>query len=183
MKNLLILGSARSGKSTFARMVHQKTGHNIVAIDALVTAFQTNFPEIGIKHQGICNKLISPFVASYVHGLLETNPDCRFVVEGWHMHPDSAVKLINMDLFDIVVLGYPKLTPEEAFAFVRRTEKPTDYTINMSDAHLLDLLSRHIAHSKQFQNDCSELGLNFVDTSYNRQEVLENLLKIMCDNH
>lgn len=181
MKNLLILGSARSGKSTLARMVHQKSGHNIVAIDALVTAFQTTFPEIGIKHHSICNKLISPFVASYVHSLSEAHPNCKFVVEGWHMHPDSAVKLINRDLFDIVVLGYPQLTPEEAFKIVRQTEKQTDYTANMSDEHLADLLFRHIEHSKQFQNDCSKLGLNFVDTSYNRQEVLNNLLKRLCN--
>lgn len=181
MKNLLVLGSARSGKSTFARMVHQKLGYNIVAIDALVSAFQETFPEIGIKHHGICNNLISPFVASYIHSLVESHPGCKFVVEGWHMHPDNAVKLINRDLFDMVVLGYPKLTSEEAFAIVRKTEKPSDYTVNMNDEYLLDLLYRHINHSQQFQKDCSELGLDFVDTSYNRQEVLDNLLKRLCD--
>lgn len=97
------------------------------------------------------------------------------------MHPDSAVQYINRDLFDIVVLGYPKLKPEEAFAIVRQTEKTTDYTVNMSDEHLLDLLTRHINHSKQFKEDCSQLGVDFVDTSYNRQKVLDNLLKRLSD--
>lgn len=105
MKNLLILGAARGGKTTLAKMVSQKWGYGIVSVDALVSAFQ------------------------------------------------------------------------EAFENVRKYEQKFDYTKAMSDEEVLNMVTRHINHSKEVALECQKFNFRFVDTSYDRDKVLLALLK------
>ena len=56
MKNIIILGAARAGKSTLAQMLHKDYNYSIVSIDAFVSALQDAFPELGITHSNTENK-------------------------------------------------------------------------------------------------------------------------------
>ncbi len=176
MKNLLILGAARGGKSTLARMVNQKFGHGIIAVDAFVSALQETFPQVGITHHSHDAKKVAPFVFAYLNALEYNHPEANFVVEGYHIPLSLAAEKINRDLLEVVVLGYPKLTAEEAFDNVRKYEQKFDYTRAMSDEEILNMVKRHIDHSKEFASECQKYNFSFVDTSYNRTQVLEDLL-------
>ena len=81
------------------------------------------------------------------------------------------------DKFEIVVLGYPRLTPQEVLSNVRKYEGKFDYTRALTDEELLKTISRHVEYSKNFEAECKKLGLAFFDTSYNRDEVLNGIIK------
>ncbi len=180
MKNILILGASRSGKSTLANMIAQKHGFSIVDIDALIGAFKENYPNLGFDYHSKSNHLIAPFVASYVNNLIYHYPNLNFVIEGYHIKLDDAVKLFG-DKCEIVVLGYPQLTGEQVLANVRKYEGKFDYTRAITDEQLLSTLTRHVEYSKNFEIECKELGLNFYDTSFNRKDVLDNIVKKIAD--
>lgn len=177
MKNLLIVGAARGGKTTLARMVNEKFGHGIIAVDALVSALEEKFPQLGIKHHSEEAKRVAPFVFAYLNALEYNHPQARFVVEGYHIPLSLAAEKINRDLFEVIVLGYPQLSPEEALNNVRKYEQKFDYTKAMSDKEILDVVTRHIDHSKEFALECQKYDFRFVDTSYDRDKVLANLLQ------
>ncbi len=179
MKNIVVLGAARSGKSTLAREICHKFGFGIVSIDAMISAFEEIYPQIGIGHHKDCKKLITPFVAAYLNALIYNHPQENFVVEGYHIALDDAVKIFDAKLFDIIVLGYPKLSPEEAFCNIRKYERPYDYTTAMSDEELLSVAKRHVAHSKKCEEDCRLLKLPFYDTSFDRQYVLAKIINTL----
>ena len=49
-KNILIIGAARSGKTTLAKRFSKK-GYNLISIDDIVSGFEA-FPELNIRHYG-----------------------------------------------------------------------------------------------------------------------------------
>ncbi len=175
MKNILILGAARSGKSTLAKMIAEKLGFSIISVDAFISAFQENYADIGFKHHGKNNHLIAPFIASYVNAITYNFPNSNFVIEGYHITLSDAKKLFGNE-FNIIVLGYPKLSEEQVLANVRRYEGKFDYTKAIPDDELLNIVSHHVEYSQKAETECKTLGIRFYDTSYNREKILDNLL-------
>ena len=177
MKNILIIGAARSGKSTLAKMIHKRFGHSLISVDSFITAFQSRYPEIGFAHHSSKNYLISAFVESYVDSIIYNYPEINFVVEGYHIKPDAAVKYFSDKNFEIIVLGYPQLTAEEAYDNTKKYENKFDYTAAINKEDMLSLLERHIKYAKLCQEQCTELGIPFYDTSYNRNEIFASVIK------
>ena len=120
---------------------------------------------------------MAPFVFAYLNALEYNHPQARFVVEGYHIPLSFAAEKIKRNLFEVVVLGYSQLSPEEALANVRKYEQKFDYTKAMSDKEILDMVTRHINHSKEVALECQKFNFRFVDTSYDRDKVLLALLK------
>ena len=102
-KNIIILGAARSGKTTLAQMIHKKYNYSIVSIDSFVSALKEGFPELGITHSNTENKfkVLPKFVFSYMNKIINEYPNERFVLEGWHVYPSDIVRLFNCDDFKI----------------------------------------------------------------------------------
>ena len=176
MKNILILGAARSGKTTLAKMIADEYGFSIIDVDAFIGAFKENYPDLGFDYHSESNHLIAPFVASYVNAFMYHYPNLNFVIEGYHIKLADAVKLFG-DKLEIIVLGYPKLTGEQVLANVRKYEGKFDYTRAIDYEQLLNTLTRHVEYSKNFEKQCKELGLSFYDTSYDRKVVLDNIIQ------
>ena len=176
MKNILILGVARSGKTTLSNMIAKRYGFSIIDIDAFIGAFKENYPNMGFDYHSKSNHLIAPFVASYVNATTYNHPNTNFVIEGYHIKLADAVKLFGNKL-EIIVLGYPQLTGEQVLANVRKYEGKFDYTRAIPDEDLLQIVTRHVEYSKNFEKECKQLGLPFYDTSFDRENVLKNILE------
>lgn len=177
MKNILILGTGRAGKTTLAKMIHKKYGHSLISVESLLGAFQALYPEIGMRNDVYCDKLITPFVVEYIKGAMSSHPGCKLVVEGYHMHPQTALELINQNEFEIIVLGCPSLTPEQALINIRKYDDETCWTRSMSDDFILNHAKNHISQAKDLQLECKKLGINFYDTSYDRMEIFTGILE------
>lgn len=176
MKNIIIVGAARSGKTTLAKKINQDLGLSVVSVDAMITAFQEVFPELNIRHHGACRHLITPFAISYIKDLTNNYSDVGFVVESYHLQLKDISEKLDKNLFKTIVLGYPQLTPKEVFNNIRKFDRPSDYTHWMSDEDILNMAKRHVQSSQNFAKESKELGFDFVDTSYNREKVLIGLL-------
>ncbi len=177
MKNLIIFGTARSGKTTLASMISKQMGYNIISVDSIISAFSKTYPEHGFKHDGDHNYKITPFVMAYLDSISYNHEYSNFVIEGWHMRLEDIVKSINPKDTEVIVLGYPQLSGQEVLNNVRKYEGKFDYTRAMTDEQILKVVNRHAEISKDLQKECQKLGITFVDTSYDRPKVLDNLLK------
>ncbi len=49
MKNIIIIGRPRAGKSTLANMIADKYHYQIIRTDTIRNAFRDVFPELGIR--------------------------------------------------------------------------------------------------------------------------------------
>ena len=176
VNRIFILGAARSGKTTLAQMLAEKFGCGILSLDAFVSAFEENYPELGIFHHSQNNHLIAPFVASYVNSFAYNYPQFNMIIEGSHITLADAVKLFGRK-FEFIVLGYPQLTPLQVVENVRRYEKTSDYTISLDNEKLLQMALKHITYSQNLEKECKKFNLTFYDTSHNREKVLNCILQ------
>ena len=183
-KNIIILGAARSGKTTLAQMIHKKYNYSIVSIDSFVSALKEGFPELGITHSNTENKFkVRPkFVFSYMNKIINEYPNERFVLEGWHVYPSDIVRLFNCDDFKIICLGCTEISCEEFLSKIRMYENKNSYTRQMTDERLRDLIVDHIEYSKVLKRQCEESGIKFFDTSFNRDVVLNEVMEYLISN-
>jgi hypothetical protein len=177
MKNFILLGASRAGKSTFTRLLNERIKNlMIIRTDMLRLAFR----------EAICKD--TSMRISYV----KENPDYRNYVLSYYkyenMYDPEYVKVIDTvdfepkdcDLFDnavFICLGYPNISKEELLSNWRKYDTEADWTKTRSDEVLLKFAEGEIETSKRLQQECDQYAIKFVDTSYDREEVLNELLE------
>ena len=183
MKNIIILGTARAGKTTLASMLHEKYNYSIISIDSFVSALHDSFPSLGITHSNTENKfkLLPPFIFSYMNKIMNEYPEERFVIEGWHVFPKDIIELFcNIDV-KIICLGYTQITYDKALYEIRRNETKNSYTTKMTDNKVKDLILNHINYSKILKKQCEENNIKYYDTSFDRDKVLEEAMQYLLE--
>lgn len=73
--------------------------------------------------------------------------------------------------------GTPNLTPKENFERIRKFDSEEDYTYYISDKDLMERCIRFTNISKYLQEECEKYHLPFINTSFNRKEVIDNFIK------
>lgn len=181
MKNIAIFGSSRSGKTTLAKMISKKyPNYHIIIGDDIRWAFEEVLPNNNINNKGgIGMENDFPnFLASYFYKSIMRNNDIfYYIVETCDMTPKMASLLFKRNDVIMLFLGTPKQTIEDHFNEIRKYETEKDWTYDRSDEDVLRHAKRWIAKSKEYEKECKELNIWYVDTSFNREEVLNETLK------
>ncbi len=74
-KNILIIGAARTGKTTLAKRFSKEKGYNLISIDDIVSGLEA-YPELNISHKGDpvdTAARLAPFLIRYFTELSEGN--------------------------------------------------------------------------------------------------------------
>ena len=103
-KNILIIGPARSGKTTLSRLLSKKYGYNVINLDDIINAFE-GIPECEIKHDG--NEIetaqkLGKFLKRYLIELSE-GPNfyngIKYVIEGTHIDFEEIMPMLNEEKY------------------------------------------------------------------------------------
>jgi hypothetical protein len=174
MKNLLIIGHARSGKSTLADMVSKRYNFSFISTDALFYTFGQILPELGFHEEPEKSEAkLAPFLFMYMDRIAHKSAHFNAVVEGCHVRPKTADAMMNKDKYKMVVLGCASLTPEQFAKQIRDNDQPYDWTAKKDDAELLQIAECFINDAKKLQTECKKVGATFIDTSFDRDEKLK----------
>ena len=77
----------------------------------------------------------------------------------------------------MICLGYPNITKEEAISNWKKYDTELDWTKNKKDEELLNHAEKEIKNSKYLEEQCKIYNIKFIDTSYKRNEVLNELVE------
>ncbi len=187
MKSIAIFGSSRSGKSTLAKMIAKKyQNYHIIIGDDIQWAFQETLPNNNINNSGGSGMIhdFPNFLSCLFYKSMKRNQgELNYIVESCDITPNKANDLFNNNNTILLFLGTPNQTPEEYFHDIKKYQTKKDWTFDRSDEHLLKHSKHWIEKSKEYQSECKKLGIWFVDTSFNREKVLqETLEKIIANN-
>lgn len=177
MKNIILIGASRAGKSTFTKLLNKKINNlTIIKTDLLRLAFR----------DAICkDKTINT-------NSLKNNPDYINYILSYYNYSNKydidSIKIIDTvdfepkdcNLFDnsiTICLGYPTITPEEVVANWRKYDTDLDWTKKKSDEELIKIAEDEINKSKRLEEECKKYKINFIDTSYNRNETFKKILE------
>ncbi|MCL2225604.1 MAG: hypothetical protein FWB96_11620 [Defluviitaleaceae bacterium] len=192
MKNILIWGAARAGKSTLAKRLHDEFGHSIVCTDSIITAFERSMPQVEIGH-GFNNVAVNfaPFISHYLctlaHKSNMPNGD-KFVAALTHfavgkvfpkmeeiLHSMEGLKL--HEEFTLIGLTYNHKTWEDLRRDVKQYDTENDWTHQLTDTELDDFCKGSVEqHNKYFAAKFKEYNFLSYDVSFERDKVLMQII-------
>lgn len=133
-KNILILGSNKSGKTTFARKISDTYGYSIINLDNIISTFEETFPKE--ENDDSYEMDISNFIINYIKRLCSDKNfygGKKYVIEGNIQNVEHI--LSNIDHDEILVLGltYENISNNQLLSDIRENDEKTDWTYYLSN--------------------------------------------------
>ncbi len=183
MKNIVILGLPRSGKTTLARMIKDKfSKYQIITGDAVRNTFIEGISRI----EHISNTKIKRYLPQFLSMLF--NEEIRhnkssflYILDTCDITPKQANKLFDKTRDNLIFLGYPSITFEDKWRDIKKYETNEDWTNRKEQKQVIKEIKEAVEKSKIFEKQCQELNIRFIDTSFNREKILKKLLEELTE--
>lgn len=176
MKNIIIGGTVRSGKTTLANLLREKFGYSKVESDTIVNAFDKVYPEFGITHRNpdLAREKYQPFLFEILNGFCR---DLKYggnitVFPGAQFLPVNLSTYSKMNKYIVVFLGVNANTPEELLTKIREQDTENDWTLKKDDEWMLRFCKNIIEESEKLKADCETYGFYYFNTFNDRPKVL-----------
>jgi 2-phosphoglycerate kinase len=181
MKNIIIIGASRAGKSELTKLLNKRLNNlMIIRADLLRLAFREAIcKDTTIKTSSLKNNLdYRNYILSYYKYANMYDVEYIKVVDTVDFEPKDY-KLFDNSI--MICLGYPNLKEEEVLKNWHKFDTDLDWTKNKTDEELLKHANKHIKESLYLKEECNKYNIKFVDTSYNRDEKLNELVDYITD--
>ena len=200
MKNIIIAGPSRAGKSTLARKINEELNYFVISVDKLVATFQGAYPQLNIKLNWNRRKTtdnLAPFLGHFLgafsssHGVAyELNLRAhavkgnRFVLEGGHFNFEKILPILKMyeieelkDNFFLIGLVQNKKTADEFSNDFRKYDTEDDWTYSLDDDDLREVSQEAIPFSRCMTDHLVKYGFTIYDTSTEREQVFDKIVE------
>lgn len=199
MKNIIIAGPSRAGKSTLARKINEELNYYAISVDKLVAVFQGAYPQLNIRlnwNREKTTENIAPFLGHflgmfssadgrgllpYSHGAAKGN---RFVLEGGYFDFEKILPILKMyeieklkDNFFLIGLVQNNKTVDEFVSDFKKYDTEDDWTYNFSDDDLREISEDAISFSRSMSDHLVKYGFTIYDTSKEREQVLDQIVE------
>jgi AAA+ ATPase superfamily predicted ATPase len=184
-KNILIIGSARSGKTTLAKKLVKEKGYSLISIDNIVSGFEA-FPELNIRHDNgdvDTASNLAPFLIKYFTELSEGDAfydGIKYVIEGTHIDFEKLMPFLQSDKYkkkyEIIGLTYNKITKEKMFEDIKKYDTEDDWTYYVSDEDLVGDVRYFLERNKFFNDKFKDYNIKSFDTSKDRESTLYEIV-------
>lgn len=184
MKNLIITGPSRAGKTTLAQELSKQLGYNMVSLDDLVDGL-SNISDIKEQFDDGFEEItdnLAPFLVrflkqitlgtTYAHGI-------RYVVEGSYFNFDALMPEIAKlsDQYEVIGLKYDDLTPESLYNRIRKFDEPEDWTFTKTDDNVREACERFVKLNKRYDNYYKKYNIRAIDTSHGHESAIEKFIQ------
>lgn len=184
-KNILIIGAARSGKTTLAKKFAKEKGYSLISIDDIVSGFEA-FPELQIHHDGDAvdtAKRLAPFLIKYLTELSEGSTfygGIKSVIEGTHIDFEQLMPFLQSDKYkekyEIIGLTFNDITEQQLYDYIKKYDTEDDWTYWCDDEELKGNVRYFIDRNRYFNELFKKYGIKTFDTSFDREKVLEEVV-------
>lgn len=183
-KHLIIAGVPRSGKSTLSQRISKSLGYQHISMDSVIAGIERTFPETGIDTDADSDlweniRYISSKMALFLRAMMDSGEyeecDYGMVIDIFQLLPQHYVQYIDHNVCGIYYLGTSEVTPEERYRLLRKYDTPKDYTYYISAEENQKDCADIVMVSKRLKELCEAYSLPYFDTSYDREQILQNI--------
>lgn len=186
MKNILIMGIGRAGKTTLSEMIKDRfNNYSLIHSDSLKWAM------IRAKNEEKYYRENVDIQKEFEHGeyfqktLLELynsliNKDINkygYILESGQLHPKYVKEMIDFSNTLVLCLGLGNLTKKEMVDLCIEHDKEKDWTYGLSREYLEKHAEDWYKCNEMLKRECPKYGIRYIDTSKNREEILNSMLK------
>ncbi|MCL2002373.1 MAG: ATP-binding protein [Oscillospiraceae bacterium] len=199
MKNIIIAGWSRTGKTTLARKLNEELQYFVVSLDNIVAAFGRAYPQLDIRLNWNYEKTtanIAPFLGHFL-GIFSAAHDAadeqnlrtraikgnRFVLEGGYFHFDTILSILGMykieelkDHFVLIGLVQNNKTVDEFIRDFKKYDTEDDWTYGFSEDALREISEDAVIMNQKMTDTLTKRGFAIYDTSKEREQVFDKIV-------
>lgn len=185
MKNILILGVGRAGKSTLSRMIKDRfPEYDLIHTDSIRNAILYNIDEnyieefMNYRENEFLQKVLLEFLDSQTKQGLNMYGT---ILEGAQILPSVLSRYKNVDNTIIIFLGHGNLSEKEIFELVRDNDSKNDWSYKKTDEELKKFIHRFHEKNQFLIGECKKYGFKYIDTHKDREKVLNEVFNYICE--
>jgi adenylate kinase family enzyme len=178
MKNIVIMGSARAGKSTLANKIAEKLPFQIIHVDSLRDTFYKIYPELGVGvDTAIKNERFQEFLVSYLSSVcFESKGKFGYILEGLELSLETIKRnLLNPDYL-IYGLGISNTTVDQFVLKMQENDNEYEWTYQKPLEDLKQIAQEYIDLSNKIKEFCEQYQIPYYDTVENREIILNQIV-------
>lgn len=178
-KNVIVLGSNKTGKSTLSKIISEEHGCEIQNTKNILKSLSKVYPtDSSVGYQSFETE----FLIDYINRL-SSGPDFimskKNVIEINTTNVDEILSNIDMDRNSIIGLSYGEISVDELFKNIKSTEGEFDLTHFLSDETLKNMITEYLEKDKELVKIYEKHNIKNFVTSNDRENVLENINEIL----
>ena len=183
MKNIILGGVPRSGKSSLAQALCRQSAYSHIPFDSIISTCGTIFPEHGISHYiphlKAC-QAVKPFFFEWIRHLeYERIP---VVIDAYHVRPQDLRNDPICSRYTVLFVGCPSVACDKKCASIRQYARLGDWTESLSQEELRQLVKRYISESRSLMEACVQTGYQLIDTSHHFNDILDRTLHALLSD-
>ena len=187
--NYIIAGTSRCGKTMLTnKIIKELKGFSKISIDNIIGSFEHALPQVDInfKNGKGNNKFLPEFIDDFLIGAMDKDNDMGlyYILEGDGLPFSKLLKLNKNKNIKLIILGKASICLKDYFDETRYYEGKylySEWTKYLSDSELKVNCENWINRSKEYQRLCNENDVDFYDTSYKQQEVVNKIFEKIKD--
>lgn len=200
MKNIIIAGPARAGKTTLAKRIHEEYGHFVLSLDKLMTVFGEAYPALDIRIGWNPQKAaenIAPFIGHFLGmffardgtvGKLNLRAHAvennAFVLEGGHFDFETILPILRRygikdirEHFILIGLTQVGKTAQAFMRDLRTYDTEEEWTKQLSEEELKTVTEKNFLPTDIFMESyLPKFGFKMYNTAEKRETVFERIL-------
>jgi len=171
MKNVIIAGSSRCGKTTLSKYLKDKYGLTHYKMDSIKRGIDKNFWD-GYKDDW---HKVSPHMAHLINQIINEREDEYLVIDTCHLYPEDIFKYNLKDTI-IIFLGHDTISVDDKLKEIRKYDKHA-WTNFKDDEYMKYSTILGLEYSIEARNQCEKLNMKYFDTSHNFKKVMKEIIK------
>jgi len=186
MKNILIMGIGRAGKTTLSKMIKDKyNGYNLIHSDSLKWAliraedkesyYRENVDkQKEFEHGEYFQKTLLQLYNSLIK---KDEKQYGYILESGQLHPKYVKEMVDFNNTKVICLGLGDLTVDEMVELCVEHDKEKDWTYGLPREYIKKHAQDWYKCNRMLKEECPKYGIEYVDTSKNREEILKEILE------
>lgn len=186
MKNILIMGIGRAGKTTLSKMLKDKiSSYNLIHSDSLKWAMIRAKDQEEYYRENVDKQKEFEHGEYFQRTLLEFfNSSIRkdknkygYILESGQLHPKIVSEMIDFENTIVVCLGLGDYSIDDMVELCIKHDTPEDWTYGLSREYLRKHAKDWYEANEMLKVECPKYGIKYYDTSKNRLEILNMIME------
>lgn len=190
MKNILIMGIGRAGKTTLSKMIKDKyNSYNLIHSDSLKWAMirakneeQYYRENVDIQKEFEHGEYFQRTLLELYNSLIKKDTKgYGYILESGQLQPKIVKEMIDFDNTIVLCLGLGNMTAEDMVNQCIKYDTEDSWTYGLSKEYLLKHAQDWYNCNEMLKIECPKYGIKYIDTSKDRvkllNEILENLFE------
>lgn len=186
MKNILIMGIGRAGKTTLSKMIKDKyNSYNLIHSDALKWAMIRAKDEEQYYRKNVDKQKEFEHSEFFQRTLLELykalirndKKGYGYILESGQLHPRIVSEMIDFNKTIVLCLGLGNLTAEDMVEQCLKYDTEDSWTYGLSREYLLEHAQDWYKCNEMLKQECPKYNIKYIDTSKDRLNILNEILE------